>query len=173
MGQIDPVPALAARLATPLYWPDVASLAPLLKTASQRYLAVLERANIGDGVALYVFGPAMQNAYVAFGKERISLPSEALWSIQCVAQAGHLRACALLAQTAQPIDLTSRDHEVLRWIARGKSNTVIAEILDISPHTLNAHIRHIYAKLNVNDRTSAAIRGVGSGLVQIEESVVT
>lgn len=171
---IDPVPALAARLATPLYWHDVADLAPS-SADSRRYLAMLEQAHIGDGVAFYAFGPAMQNAYVGlgFGKERIELSSEVLWAIQCVAQAGHLKACALLAQTTQPITLTPREHEVLRWIARGKSNSVIAEILEISPHTVDTHIRRIYAKLNVNDRTSAAIRGVGSGLVQIEESAVT
>jgi LuxR family transcriptional regulator/LuxR family quorum-sensing system transcriptional regulator CciR len=167
--QIDPIPALAARLATPLYWHDVGDLAPPSKD-NKRYLAMLKQAHIGDGVALYVFGPAMQNAYVGlgFGTDRIDLSSETLWAIQCVSQAAHLRACAVHAQTAPPIDLTPREHEVLRWIARGKSNTVIAEILEISPHTVDAHIRRIYAKLNVNDRTSAAILGVGSGLVQMK-----
>ncbi|MCV2403498.1 response regulator transcription factor [Marinomonas sp. C2222] len=53
--------------------------------------------------------------------------------------------------------LTTREAEVLTWIARGKSNAEIAIILSISPHTINAHLAQIFKKLNVENRTSAAI----------------
>lgn len=167
--QIDPIPELASRMAEPFYWHDAASLAPS-SADSQRYLEKLKQADIGDGVALYVFGPGMQNAYVGlgFGKDRLDLSPEALWALQCVAQAAHLRFCVQNAKQNKPVELTEREREILHWIARGKSNTVIAEILSISRHTIDAHIRRIYSKLNVNDRTSAAIRGVGSGLIKIE-----
>jgi DNA-binding NarL/FixJ family response regulator len=37
----------------------------------------------------------------------------------------------------------------------------------VSPYTIDAHVRRIYTKLDVNDRTSAVIRGIGSGLIKI------
>ncbi|WP_299031187.1 LuxR family transcriptional regulator [uncultured Sulfitobacter sp.] len=167
--QIDPIPELAARMAKPFYWHDAANLAPTTQD-SKRYLELMAQAHVGDGLALYVFGPAMQNAYVGlgFGEQEIDLSPQMIWAIQCVAQAGHLRACVLRAQEKPMVELSRRELEILRWVARGKSNSVIADILTLSPHTVDAHIRRIYAKLNVNDRTSAAIRGIGSGLVLID-----
>ena len=54
------------------------------------------------------------------------------------------------------LQLTQRESEVLMWIARGKSNRDIAEILSLSPRTVNKHLEQVYAKLGVENRTSAA-----------------
>jgi DNA-binding CsgD family transcriptional regulator/ArsR family metal-binding transcriptional regulator len=54
-------------------------------------------------------------------------------------------------------DLTTREIEVLRHVAEGASNPEISERLHISPHTVKSHIIHIFNKLNVNDRTQAAV----------------
>jgi DNA-binding CsgD family transcriptional regulator len=54
------------------------------------------------------------------------------------------------------LSLTLREAEVLSWIARGKSNRDIAEILGLSPRTVNKHLEQIYAKLGVENRTAAA-----------------
>ena len=56
--------------------------------------------------------------------------------------------------------MTEREAEVLLWIARGKSNRDIAEILSLSPRTVNKHLEQIYAKLGVENRTSAAALAV-------------
>ena len=50
----------------------------------------------------------------------------------------------------------TRESEVLLWIARGKSNRDVAEILSLSPRTVNKHLEQIYAKLGVENRTAAA-----------------
>ncbi len=55
-------------------------------------------------------------------------------------------------------ELTAREAEVLIWLARGKSNSEIAMILDISPRTINKHLEQIFRKLMVENRTSAAIK---------------
>ena len=54
------------------------------------------------------------------------------------------------------LNLTIREAEVLLWIARGKSNRDIGEILSLSPRTVNKHLEQVYAKLGVENRTSAA-----------------
>jgi len=56
----------------------------------------------------------------------------------------------------QKLLVTEREAEVLLWIARGKSNRDIAEILSLSPRTVNKHLEQIFAKLGVENRTSAA-----------------
>ena len=55
---------------------------------------------------------------------------------------------------------SQRESEVLMWIARGKSNRDIAEILSLSPRTVNKHLEQIYAKLGVENRASAAAMAV-------------
>jgi DNA-binding response OmpR family regulator len=56
----------------------------------------------------------------------------------------------------EALSITAREAEVLLWIARGKSNRNIAEILNISARTVDKHLEQIYTKLGVENRTSAA-----------------
>jgi DNA-binding NarL/FixJ family response regulator len=52
--------------------------------------------------------------------------------------------------------LTSREGEVLSWLSKGKTNRDIAQILGLSPRTVDKHLEQIYAKLGVENRTAAA-----------------
>jgi CheY-like chemotaxis protein/DNA-binding CsgD family transcriptional regulator len=52
--------------------------------------------------------------------------------------------------------LTSRESEVLHWVACGKINRDIGEILGMSPRTVDKHLQHVFEKLNVETRTAAA-----------------
>jgi DNA-binding NarL/FixJ family response regulator len=54
-----------------------------------------------------------------------------------------------------PDDLTTREVEVLRLMARGWSNAQIAEQLVISPRTVNSHLTTIYRKIQVSSRSAA------------------
>ena len=60
------------------------------------------------------------------------------------------------ASRLKEADLTRREIEVLSWLAKGKTNRDIGEILGLSPRTVNKHLEHVYAKLGVETRTSAA-----------------
>lgn len=51
--------------------------------------------------------------------------------------------------------LTQREMAVLEWVAYGKTNRDIGEILSMSPRTVNKHLEHIYEKLGVETRTAA------------------
>ncbi len=59
--------------------------------------------------------------------------------------------------------LTSREAEVLSWLSKGKTNRDIAQILGLSPRTIDKHLEQIYAKLGVENRTAAAAMAVQSG----------
>lgn len=63
-------------------------------------------------------------------------------------------------------DLTEREMEVLRLIARGKSNQDVADDLFIGVKTVKFHVTNILAKLGVEDRTQAAIYAFKNGLAE-------
>jgi DNA-binding NarL/FixJ family response regulator len=52
--------------------------------------------------------------------------------------------------------LTQRESEVLNWVIKGKTNRDIGDILGTSPRTINKHLEHVFVKLGVETRTSAA-----------------
>ena len=62
------------------------------------------------------------------------------------------------------VELSARELEVLRLIARGLENSQIAETLNISPRTAKNHVSNILAKLGLPSRVQAAIYAVRSGL---------
>lgn len=66
------------------------------------------------------------------------------------------------------VGLTPREREVLLLIARGYSNAEIAEAFVVSEGTVKTHVKRILAKLNVRDRTQAAILAFDSGFVTPE-----
>ena len=64
--------------------------------------------------------------------------------------------------------LTERELEVLRLIARGMSNKLIAHELVVSEKTVKTHVSNILAKLHLADRTQAALYAVREGLAELE-----
>jgi NarL family two-component system response regulator LiaR len=65
-------------------------------------------------------------------------------------------------------DLTERELEVLRLIARGQANKVIARELGVSEKTVKTHVSNILAKLHLADRTQAALYAVREGLAELD-----
>jgi DNA-binding NarL/FixJ family response regulator len=75
-------------------------------------------------------------------------------------------ATVLRQVSAEPDPLTRREREVLRLIARGLSNRLIARELVLSEKTVKAHVSAVLAKLGVTDRTQAALLAVHDGVVE-------
>jgi DNA-binding CsgD family transcriptional regulator len=62
----------------------------------------------------------------------------------------------LLEEVRDELGLTPREREILAWVARGSTNSEIAEALWIAPTTVRKHLENVYAKLGVHTRTAAA-----------------
>ncbi len=63
------------------------------------------------------------------------------------------------AKRLKAIALTPRETEVLSWLAKGKTNRDIADILGMSHRTVNKHLEHVFEKLGVETRSAAAAIG--------------
>jgi two-component system NarL family response regulator len=68
----------------------------------------------------------------------------------------------------QRAELSKREMDVLRLLVKGRSNKEIASDLAVSEDTVKAHLKTLFVKLDVQDRTQAAISAVRHGIVQLE-----
>jgi DNA-binding NarL/FixJ family response regulator len=72
-----------------------------------------------------------------------------------------------LADRLTRSSLTPREVEVLSLVARGYRNKEVADALSISEETVQGHMKHVHAKLGVNDRTRAAIVAAQRGIIRL------
>ncbi len=165
--EIDPIPRHAADSALPFKWSDARHFSDLTDD-ERRYLDLLDAAELGDGLAIPVFGPHGRNGYAGYGFGLPELPigPTEIALLRWAAQLGHLSYCDLLAAAPhESCHLSPREREVMQWAARGKSNAVIAEILGVSRHTVDTHVRRTFNKLGVADRVTATLRALALGLI--------
>jgi LuxR family transcriptional regulator/LuxR family quorum-sensing system transcriptional regulator CciR len=164
----DPIRAHASVSSVPFRWSDVPELRPLSPEEDQHY-QLLQQYYEDDGLAVPVFGPNGRNGYVvmAFPKD-FSLSGRRVLEFRVVSQFAHQRSCELVNFRGNVSPLSRREQEVLSWMARGKSNSVIADIIGVSSNTVDTHVRRIFVKLQVRDRVSAAVIATGQGLISQE-----
>jgi DNA-binding CsgD family transcriptional regulator len=76
-----------------------------------------------------------------------------------------LRMFARLARPRVDHGLTDREREILQLLVEERSQKQIAHALGLSPHTVDTHLRNIYAKLRVHSRGGAVARALRDRLV--------
>ena len=74
----------------------------------------------------------------------------------------------ILSENIGQEDLTPAESNVLRMIVGGMSNKEIAFALDVSENTVKTHVKNIFDKIGVSDRTSAATTAIKRGLVRVD-----
>jgi DNA-binding CsgD family transcriptional regulator len=68
---------------------------------------------------------------------------------------------AVVQALLQAFRLTMKEAEVLYWVAKGKTNRDIGDILGSSPATVKKHLEHVFEKLGVETRNAAASLAIG------------
>lgn len=137
-------------VAMPLYV-DRTSLVSFVLNRSRRDFSVRDK-----DVLDLIRGPVANLFRYAAAADRVRLAPDCLMP-DCLMPDGLAPHGMLPASTM----LSPREAEVLHWVAAGKSNAEVAEILAISRRTVDKHLERIYIKLGVENRTAAAMRAAG------------
>jgi two-component system NarL family response regulator len=99
-----------------------------------------------------------------------SAPDDVLKAIRTVHAGGRLIAPDVAARLADRVNspsLTAREVAVLELVAKGLSNKEIAATLTLAEDTVKNHLKHIFAKLEVSDRTEAVLLAVQRGIITL------
>lgn len=70
-----------------------------------------------------------------------------------------------MPQSPPSVNLSPREKEIVRLVARGHPNKVIADVLEISPWTVSTHLRRVFSKLGVSSRAEMVARVLNEGLL--------
>lgn len=90
--------------------------------------------------------------------------SRLLWFNQVISQA--LQKFALSEKTQnKPVVLTSREAEVVRWTADGKTSFEISVILGIAERTVNFHLNNVMSKLDTHNKIAATVKAITMNLI--------
>jgi LuxR family transcriptional activator of bioluminescence operon len=101
-------------------------------------------------------------------KEFLRVTNETKFDAQVIAYHFHdavQRTLKAAHNVPLPIPLTEREVEILRWTAAGKTAWEIGGILKISERTVNFHIQNVMEKFGVHNKTHAAAKAMGMGLL--------
>jgi two-component system NarL family response regulator len=97
-------------------------------------------------------------------------PDDVIKAIRAVHAGGRLIAPDVAARLADRVNspsLTSREVAVLELVAKGLSNKEIAAALSLAEDTVKNHLKHVFAKLEVSDRTEAVLLAVQRGIINL------
>ncbi len=168
---IDPIRRFGLISHAAFRWDDLRRsrpLRPLLSDAERRLLDEGREAGLRNGIGIPLHGPdGVDGIGLASPDDRVDLPPNALSLLTLVGiQFHHAYQAKRVAKAADPVRLTQRERDVLSWCARGKSTWSIGEILGISGHGVDFHIRNILKKLDADCRMTAVVKAMRQHLIE-------
>jgi LuxR family quorum-sensing system transcriptional regulator SolR len=163
---IDPTVAHGLKSVMPLVWSDaVFQSAPAFWNEARDH-------GLQVGWAQSSYDAKHVVSMLSFARSREELSASELqknsmrmsWLAQ-TAHEGMSRLVAAQTPAAQPVTLTPREAEILRWTADGKTSGEVGDILAISERTVNFHVNNALLKLGAVNKTAGVIKAVLLGLV--------
>jgi DNA-binding CsgD family transcriptional regulator len=133
-----------------------------------------QEAGLKDGVALSIHGPLGEIVGIGLASSsgRVNTGKDVLAEIHAIVNQFHLCHLSIVGKECSNINeivpsLSEREKTILTWAAKNKSNSVISEIMNISPKTVEFHLANSYKKLGVNGRVMAVLMAFRLGLIFI------
>lgn len=167
--KVDPVPKHCFATYKPFTWDQLLETQDLKKD-EMLVMNEAHDAHLYDGVAVPLYGVNGELAGVGMASSAggTDVDQNMLCKIRALAFQFHVAYTekeAAQENSLQDVRLTNREREILLWAAEGKSDPVIADILQISYSTVRFHMNNIFRKLDANERTFAVVKAIRNGLI--------
>ncbi len=168
---VDRDPAVLHMLRTPEPYTWTDTLDSPDYTKSQRRI-VYEAGEFGmtNGLIVPILGLRTGTAIVSMAGDNNDLSTRERAELHLAAIYAHGRIRALSLPKRRPIvlpKLSMRERQCLQWVAVGKSDWEIGEIMSISEKTANYHVEKIKRKYNVATRIQAVVHAIRGGIIQV------
>ncbi|OHC73970.1 MAG: hypothetical protein A3G18_10540 [Rhodospirillales bacterium RIFCSPLOWO2_12_FULL_58_28] len=168
--QTDPVRKYGIATRGPFTWEGMEEKLQL-SPAQKDVMNGGREAGLHNGIGVPLHGPFGEVVGVGLASSTGGVdPKEHLSAIHLLTVQFHTVYMAHLEiekRARPPVRLTPREREVLQWCKEGKSNWAIGEILHISEHGVDFHLRNILSKLNAESRITAVVKALYFGLITI------
>lgn len=166
--QLDPIRKKAIQSRGPFTWESVVKSGKLGRPET-RLMLEADESGLHEGIGIPLHGPHGEVMGIGIASSVRGVESERLLGkVFSLSIQFHVAYSALsLPETlgAQMVHLTPREREVLQWCAQGKSNWAIGEILNISEHGVEFHVRNILNKLQADSRITAVVKALRFNLI--------
>ena len=164
----DPVPRHAFDTLRPFTWEAVQQTREL-KADAKRVMSEAREAGLLDGVAIPICGHNGELAGVGMASSigGVRPDVKVLRKLQALAIQFHLAFTDFekMDRAVGNVHLTNREKEILLWVAEGKSDSIIADIIGVSHAAIRFHLNNIFKKLDANERTLATVKAIRQGLI--------
>jgi DNA-binding CsgD family transcriptional regulator len=166
--RFDPVVRYGIVAPRPFCWDTLGDRMPLSKQ-QKTLMGGAEEAGLRDGVGIPLHGPRGESSGVGLASSTGHTEAARHLSVlNALVHQFHLNYWSFDEPSSRDeiaVSLTAREREVLHWCAQGKSNWTIGEIIGISEHGVEFHVRNILKKLDVDSRITAVVKALHLGLI--------
>jgi LuxR family transcriptional regulator, quorum-sensing system regulator BjaR1 len=162
----DAVAKRARETVDPFLWSEAAN-GVRKGGMADRIMSEAKEAQLDDGFVVPIYGLNGDQYGVTMAGRNFDKREKSKSSLQMMSMYAHHRLCALneaqeaeLRRKRRIIRLSMREQECLRWVAAGKSDWDIGEILRISSRTVEIHVHNARVKLGAVNRTQAVVEAM-------------
>ena len=171
--RVDPVIAGGMGTTLPLGW-DGAKGMSRLSAKQRRMFEEAGEFGLKSGVTIPVHGVGGEFATVHIGSPLSDAEFEEAWSahrhlihvMSIYLHTGSARHQHCRPRPTERVNLSERERECLAWMANGKTNWEISEILDLSEKTVDGYLDNVKRKLGVYTKTQAVVKAIMQGLIR-------
>lgn len=167
----DPIMEACEKTLTGFFWSDVGSIVTLTDKHKKRAEAVA-KTGLADGFVVPTHLPGEHRGschFATISGRRLRREDSA--ALQTVATYGFEAARRLVGQSTPPPGLTDRQRECIILSAKGKSDTVIAQLLGLSPKTVNAYMESAKKRYGVATRNQLIVRALYASEITFHDIV--
>lgn len=166
-AKVDPCVVEAMTNLDPFLWSETLAKSHREKIERRIFHEAAEF-QLKEGLCIPIYGPRRYLAFATLAGDHLDISPNSRRALHVMSLYTHNQLIKLMRAAARPpVDLTRREVNCLQWVAQGKSDWEIGEILKISESTAHWYVENAKRKLGVATRIQAVMSAVSAGLIVV------